>query len=213
MRKHRKTIVSVIAIILAVLMVLSLVMSVLPAAAYAVDESDLAAIRAQKNQVANQRMACQEKIEKLQEQHALVLEQKAALDERNQYTAEQLVLVQEEIDLYDEMIEEKELEVEAAKDREEKQLRRYRSRVRAMEENGNYDILGIILRSDNLSDVLTALDDMGEIMEQDRKLEDQYIAAREEREAEQAEYEELKADCQQKQRELEEEKAEEAEEA
>ena len=79
MRKHRKTIVSVIAMLLAALMLISLVISVLPTAAYAVDESDLAAIREQKNQVASQRIACQEKIEKLKEQHALVLEQKAAL--------------------------------------------------------------------------------------------------------------------------------------
>ena len=208
MRKHRKTIVSVIAMLLAALMLISLVISVLPTAAYAVDESDLAAIREQKNQVASQRIACQEKIEKLKEQHALVLEQKAALDERNEYTAEQLILVQEEIDLYDQMIAEKELEVQAAKEREERQLLRYRTRVRALEENGNYDLLGIILQADNLSDMLTALDDMGEIMAQDRKLEDEYIAAREAREAEQAEYEELKADCEEKQRLLLEEKAE-----
>jgi len=208
MQKHKKKIVSAIAILLAVLMLMSVLISVLPVSAYAVNESDLAAIREQKNQVANQRMACQEKIEKLKEQQALVLEQKAALDERNEYTTEQLRLVQEEIDLYDEMIAEKELEVEAAKAKEEAQLLRYRTRVRALEENGNYDILGIILQSANLSEMLTALDDMGEIMEQDRKLEDQYIAAREAREAEQAEYEKLKAECEARQDELEAEKAE-----
>ncbi len=208
MQKHRKKIVSIIAVLLAVLMLLSLFISVLPTAAYAVNESDLAAIRQQKEQVASQRMACQEKIEKLKEQHALVLEQKAALDERNEYTAEQIDLVEEEIVLYDKMIEEKSRQVDAAREKEERQLQRYRSRVRALEENGNYDILGIILQSANLSDVLTALDDMGEIMARDRKLEDEYIAAREAREAEQAEYEELRADCEEKKLQLEEEKKE-----
>lgn len=208
MQKHRKKIISFIAVLLAVLMLLSLFISVLPMAAYAVNESDLAAIRQQKEQVASQRMACQEKIEKLKEQHALVLEQKAALDERNEYTAEQIALVEEEIVLYDKMIEEKSRQVDSAREKEERQLQRYRSRVRALEENGNYDILGIILQSANLSDVLTALDDMGEIMAQDRKLEDEYIAAREAREAEQTEYEELRADCEEKKLQLEEEKKE-----
>ncbi len=208
MQKHRKKIVSFIAILLAAIMLLSLVISVLPAVAYAVDESDLAAIREQKNQVASQRMACQEKIEKLKEQHALVMEQKAALDERNEYTAEQISLVEEEIILYDKMIEEKSRQVDAAREKEKRQLERYRTRVRALEENGNYDLLGIILQADNLSDVLTALDDMGEIMAQDRKLEDEYIAAREAREAEQQEYEDLRTDCEEKKQQLEEEKKE-----
>ncbi len=208
MQKHRKKIISFIAVLLAVLMLLSLIISVLPAAAYADNESDLAAIRKQKEEVASQRMACQERIEKLKEQQALVLEQKAALDERNEYTAEQIALVEEEIVLYDKMIEEKSRQVDAAREKEERQLRRYRSRVRALEENGNYDILGIILQSSNLSDVLTALDDMGEIMAQDRKLEDQYIAAREAREAEQEEYEDMRADCEEKKQLLEEEKKE-----
>ena len=208
MRKHRKKIVSVIAMLLAALMVFSLLMSLLPVSAYADKQSELEAIRQQKNEVAGQRIACQEKIDKLKEQQALVLEQKAALDERNEFTAQQIVLVDEEIALYDEMIEEKSKEVDAARQLEEEQLQRYRSRVRSMEENGGYDILGIILKARNLSDMLTAIDDMGEIMEQDRRLEDQYIAAREAREQEQDEYEDLKTECEEKKAALEEEKAE-----
>lgn len=205
---HKRKVVSAIAVLLAVLMVLSLVISVLPATAHAVSQSDLDAIRRQKDEVAGQRMACQEKIDKLKEQQALVLEQKAALDERNEYTEQQLVLVQKEIDLYTEMIEDKSKEVDEAKAKEDAQLERYRGRVRAMEENGGYDILGIILQADSLSDMLTALDDMGEIMESDKTLEEQYIAAREEHESILADYEELKADCEEKQADLREEKKE-----
>ncbi len=139
---------------------------------------------------------------------ASVLEQKAALDERNEYAKQQLALVQEQIDMYSEMIAEKKKEVEAAKNREEEQLERYRTRVRAMEENGGYNILTLVFNAESFTALLTSLDDIGEIMESDRRLEDEYIAARQEHERVQAEYEEEKAGLEAKQAELEEEKVE-----
>ena len=62
-----------------------------------------------------------------------------------------------------------------------------------MEENGNYNILSIILHADSLSTLLASIDDIRDIMESDRRLEEQYIAAREEHERIQAEYETEKA--------------------
>ena len=122
--------------------------------------------------------------------------------EQNKLTQEQIDLVQEQIDLYNDMIDEKAKEVDQAKNREDVQLQKYRTRVRAMEENGGYNILAVVLKADNFSELLTAVDDMGEIMNSDRALEDQYIAAREETEEIKADYEEVKADYEQKQDDL-----------
>ena len=47
-----------------------------------------------------------------------------------------------------------------------------------MEENGGVDILGIILRSDSISSMLSAIDDIGEIMESDKDAEKAYRDAR-----------------------------------
>lgn len=201
---NNKKVVSVIAVLMAVLMVLSLVLSVLPIAANAVNQADIDAIEKQKDALTDKRTTIQEKIDALKEQQASVLEQKAALDERNEYTAEQLKLVQEQINIYNGLIKEKSKEVDAAKKIENEQLQRYRERVCAMEESGGYgyNLLAIIFNSGSFGEMLAAIDDMSEVMQSDRKLEQQYIDARKATESVKAEYEEAKAGYEEKQSEL-----------
>ncbi len=199
---NNKKVISVIAIIMAVLMVLTLVMSIIPVSAYAVTEDEVTALQQQKKEISGRVKDCKERLDALKQQQASVLDQKAAIMEQNKLTQEQIDLVQEQIDLYNDMIDEKAKEVDQAKNREDVQLQKYRTRVRAMEENGGYNILAVVLKADNFSELLTAVDDMGEIMNSDRALEDQYIAAREETEEIKADYEEVKADYEQKQDDL-----------
>ena len=202
---NNKKIASAIAVLLAVLMVLSLVFSVIQVPAYA-DELD--ELQSQKNSLSNQVKECQERLTLLKEQQANVLEQKAALDEQNKLANEQLELVAEEIDAYTKLIEEKAEEVEAARTKEERQLALYQARVRAMEESGGFNILSVIVNSQNFSQLLTAIDDMSEIMASDRELQQQYVEAREETEEIKAEYEAEKAEYEEAQAKLEEERAE-----
>ncbi len=136
-----------------------------------------------------QREAKQAEIDELTESAVGILVQKRALDERNMYTMQQIQLNNEEIALYDQMIADKEQEVLNAQEREQEQLVRYRARVRAMEENGTLNYLAMILKSNNLGEMLTAMDDVEEIMTRDKKLEDDYIHARENTEELKAEYE------------------------
>ena len=82
------------------------------------------------------------------------------------------------------------------------QLARYRVRVRAMEENGGYGFLTVVLKTSNLGEFLTALDDMGQIMQSDRELEEAYIAARKNTEQIKSEYEQVRKTLQAKQDEL-----------
>ena len=202
---NNKKIVSVIAVLLALLMALSLVFSVVPVSAYADELDDL---QAQKNDLSNQVKECQERLTLLKEQQSNVLEQKAALDEQNKLANEQLELVAKEIDEYTKLIAEKAEEVEAARTKEERQLALYQARVRAMEESGGFNILAVIVNSQNFSQLLTAIDDMSEIMASDRELQEQYVEAREETEAVKAEYEAEKAEYEEAQAQLEEERAE-----
>ena len=149
----------------------------------------------------------QEKIATLKGDQETILEQKVLLDERDSYLNEQISLNNDMVDLYKEMIAEKSLEVDAAKAKEDEQLRRYRKRVRSMEENGSYDYLGLILQSSDLADLLTALDDIGEVMDSDKRLQKAYIEARKETEEVKAEYEQVKAECEAKIQTLESEQA------
>jgi murein DD-endopeptidase MepM/ murein hydrolase activator NlpD len=77
-----------------------------------------------------------------------------------------------------------------------------------MEESGGYNILAIMFQSDSFSQLITAMDDMGEIMESDRQLQRDYEAAREETEEVKAQYEAEKNVYEGKQAELRSEQAE-----
>ena len=190
--------ISVIAIIMAVLMLLSLVASVIPSA-FAVSQSDIDALQAKKDEISARVKEAEERVDTLKEAQANVLDQKAALEEKNDAAKEALRIVGEEIVMYNGIIEEKTEELHLALNREQTQLDKYRTRVRAMEETGGYNILTVLMSSGDFNEFLTALDDMEKIMTADRDLEDAYIEAREESERVKAEYEDVKADCEAKQ--------------
>ena len=202
MKKNQKF-VKIMAMVMAVLMLLSLLISVIPVYAHAdVTQDDINALKAQKSELSARVQDCKERLELLQGQQANVLQAKAALQEQNKLAQEQIDLIQTQIDIYAEMIAVKAEELEAAINREERQLQKYRTRVRAMEENGGYNFLAILLNSDGFSQLMSGVDDMGEIMESDRALEDAYIAAREETEDIKAVYESEKAEFEGQQAEL-----------
>ena len=204
--KQKKAI-SILCLVLAVIMILSLVISVLPARAYAVTQGDIDALKAKRAEVTQRKNQAQETLDELKEQKANVLVEKNALDEKNEAAKEALRLVGEEIEMYNGIIAEKETELQEALTREQDQLELYRVRVRAMEENGGYNLIGLLISADNFTDLLTTLDDVGEIMESDKALEREYRAARQDVERVKAEFEAVRADCEENQAQLEAEKA------
>lgn len=167
----------------------ALLLGLSPAKAAAVTQEEIASVRAQRDAISAVRAEQQAAVEALNRQQAGVLEQKAAMDARSAATLEQIELTQQEIALYGALVEQTRGEVEQAAAREQEQLARYRSRVRAMEENGRSDLLSLILHTASLGEFFTAADDIGEIMRYDRELENAYRDAREQRELLQAEYE------------------------
>ena len=193
-----KTIRGIFASLLSIVMVFS----ILTPQALAVTQAEVDAMKALRNELRAKRDAQQAVIDELKEEQAGIMEMKYAMDERNRYALEQIELNNQEIELYNQMIQDEAKKLEKAIELEREQLERYRVRVRAMEENGNLGFLSMILNTNNLGQLLTAMDDIGEIMESDRALEDQYIAARENTQAVKAEYEGVKARLEEKQAEL-----------
>lgn len=187
------------AIILVILMIIPFIVSAFSFNAYAVTQADIDAVQKQKDEIAKQKAERQAVVDKLEEEHASALEKKLALDARNQYTLQQIELNNEQLSIYAQMIADKAQEVEQAKELELKQLKRYRTRVRAMEERGNFSFLDLLVQAKSFGELLTLIDDIGEIMKSDRELEDEYIAARENTEAVKAEYEQVKTDLEAKQ--------------
>ena len=203
----RKTL-RLIALSLCVVLMAAAVVDTAPVSAYAVTQTEIDALKAERDAIKAQRQETQAVVEQLEADKASVVEQKQAMDERNMYTLQQIQLNSDEIAMYDEMIADKEKELTEAQRLEDEQLERYRARVRAMEENGSVGYLAMVLKTSSLGDFLTAMDDIGEIMQSDRDLEDAYIAARENTEEVKADYEAYRADINAKQEVLREEQAE-----
>lgn len=199
---------SLLALLVYFAMSFSLVLGALPMTAYAVTQAEIDALKAQRDVIQEQRKEKQAVVEQLEAEKASVVDMKKAMDERNTYTLQQIELNNDEIELYNEMIADKELELFNAQELEMQQLERYRSRVRAMEENGNLNYFAMIFKANNLCEMLTAMDDIGEIMESDKALQDAYTRARENTEEVKLEYEAYRKDIEAKQEVLREEQKE-----
>ena len=212
---NQKKAVRVIAVVMAVMLVLSLLISILPRSYADGDfDSQLASLNSEKDSARQRRISAQNKVQALKEEQAAVIEEKLALEERNEACIEEIGLIQEqislvtaEIKLYDDKIARKEEDVRVAAEKENYQLQKYRTRLRAMEENGNYNILSLILNSDSFSSLLAAADDYGDVMESDVKLYDLLQEARAEHQALEQEYRVYKAVCENKKAEHESTKA------
>ena len=203
----RKKLVSILAFVMAVIMILSLFLSVLPAA-FAIEQEEIDELEQKKEELAAHAEEAKQRVDGLKEQEASVLEQKVALEEEMKAREASLEILDQQLAVYELAIAEKAIEVQQARTVEDEQLRRYRARVRAMEEDGGFNILILIAQSSSLGELLSALDDAGDVMASDKALERQYRSAREESERVMGEFEELRDACEEKQKKLNEEKDE-----
>ena len=206
----KKKAISIVCIILAFLMMVTLVVSVMGSlgALAAGGQDQIDALEQQKSELQSQQASIQTNIDDLIAQQADVIDQKAAMDEKNELARQEIELINEQIDVYTGLIEDKAEELEKAEAAEQAQYELYRKRVRAMEEEGSYTYLDILFQCRSLSDVLSAIDMIGEIMDSDKRLFEEYKAARENTEQVKAEYEATLAQLGEKQETLEAEKAE-----
>lgn len=172
---------------------------------FAVTQSQIDALEQQQDELQAKREEMEAGLAQLEGEHATLLEQKTALDEQNEVYRQEIELIQEQVDLYTSLVEQKAQEVELATQAESDQLATYRRHVRAMEENGSYTYLSLLFGSQSLGELLSNLDMIGEIMEADQRSYDEYVAARENSERIQAEYESMLTDLDAKQAELEDE--------
>ncbi len=134
--------------------------------------------------------AQQQVIDQLSENKSRVVDRKIALDGKIDLTLKQIDLIGEQVEIYNQIIAEKEADLKAAMEVENAQSAQLRRRVRAMEESGNYSYVTFLFESDSFSDLLGRIADVNDIMHYDQNLEEQYIAAREDVQALKHSYEE-----------------------
>lgn len=206
MRKNRKVL-SLIAVILALVMVIGVIASLVY---YAVSTkaASISEMQSQKAQIEQQLgdlkskqsgiLAKQEELKgqiaELESESAAYTEQKKALDEKIELRLQEIANIDEQLNTYIQLIEEKEVELAEAIEEQEYQLERYKTRVRAMEEDGNLSYFSVLFSAKNFSDLLNKIYDIQEIVEYDQMVSEQLDAATQAVEKAKAGLEETKAE-------------------
>lgn len=189
MKKKRKIFVSIICILLAILMALSLILMVVPARA--VTQSDIDKLQDELEDLEAQRVAQAELVDTLTANRSLIIERKTALDMQITINRQEIAVLEEELELYDSLLQEKQTQLTNAQAAEDYQYSMLRARMRAMEENGQLGYYAYLFDASSLSDMLSRVADVSDIMHYDSNLEQSLQAARLEVEANAAELEEL----------------------
>lgn len=162
-------------------------------------EEEKQTIQSNKNEAGN-------KVSNLRKEKASWLEQKTALDEKNRLAQEEILNTQKQIEVLNEMIAEKQVEAEKAQAAADETLEIYKKRLRSMEENGTINTyFSVFTGASDFSEVLVRVDLMTEIMDHDKRIEQNYKDARDAALLVKQEYETLHVELEAKTMELEKE--------
>ena len=158
------------------------------------DETDLERLAEKRAQLEEQLMEQEQVIQGLTENQTLIVFRKAALDKQISLNRETIALIEEQIAVYQELIDRKEEELAAATAAETEQTALLRERIRSMEENDSYSYLAFIFEANSVPEILSRIADVNDIMHYDRELEKSLQQSREDVETIKREYEEAKAE-------------------
>ena len=170
---------SLVSILVAFAMVLTMGLSTLMIPAGAVTQSQIDALTQKKKDLQSQQAQLQQTINKLRNQQADAYAQKEQLDKEVEVIYQKIQVTQQEIQLYQTKIEEETAELQKQETLRDEQKQKLQVRMRAMEENGRYGYLEVLMTAESLSDLLSKLDDIEQIMSSDKEMEDGYRAAAE----------------------------------
>ena len=174
----------------------------------ATTQDDINAVKAQLAEIGKQIEAQQGVINQLTENKGRVVDRKIAIDAKIDLTLQQIDLIDQQVAIYDQIIEEKQRELEDAQEVEQAQSELLRTRIRAMEENGNYSYITFLFEASSFSDFLARIGDVSDIMHYDRDLEEHYMSAREDVETIKRSYEDAQLQQEELSRELDTKKTE-----
>ena len=198
--KNRQRFVRGVALFLAALMLFSLVFAALGSIFASAASSDkLDKLEEEKEAIRNDKIEAGNKAASLREQQAAWVEQKEALDEKNRLAQEEILNTEKQIEVYNEMIVEKQAEADEAQLAADEQLAVYKKRLRSMEENGQFNsYVSLLLGATDFADLLSRVDTLTEIMENDKRIEQNYKDSRDEAIRVKEEYEQLNVELEEK---------------
>ena len=171
--KNRKLWVSILAGVMAAIMLVSLIFSILPSVVSAKSSSE---IRKEIDKLKQEQEQIREELSDLQSQQddkknetLNVLEQKDAIDRELSLLYSEIENINAQIQVYSDLIAEKQNELDAAMKEYEDLIEKNRDRIRAMEEGGKISYWSVIFQASSFSDLLDRLNMVDEIAAADQR--------------------------------------------
>jgi len=211
--KHRRLLVSVLAGLLALILLLGLLFPAISTPAAAEKTSDQ--IKEEINAMKEQLKKNQAEVSKLQGQLSSnmdkmedVVKQKDLTDQQIFLLHQQVQNISQQITAYNNLIADKQDELDAATAHWQELNEKYKERIRAMEENGRVSYWSVLFKANSFSDFLDRLNMIEEIAAADRRRLEELNAAAKAVESAKAELEAERSELQASKLELEEASAE-----
>lgn len=195
---QKKLLKPIFSFVLAFVMAASLFVGFIPTTASAkVTQSEIDDLKSQKAALSEQSASYEATINSLKNKKNAQVELKTALDSKLALTNQQIMNLEEQIKLHDALIERKTQEVDEAQKTADEQLEKYKKRVRAMEESGRYNYFEVLFGANSIGEFLSLIDDIGDIMQSDKELEESYKQSVTDLKTVKAEYEEAQTELKQ----------------
>lgn len=141
--------------------------------AMASTQAEIDKLKEQAQEISKNKKDLQKEIDKLKAEAKDANAQKELLDKQNDMIRSELKNAEDQIKQYEQLIEQTKAELAQAEKEEEEQHELFCSRVRAMEENGTVSYWAVLFNAGSFTDLLSTLDDVGEIMENDQRIFDE----------------------------------------
>lgn len=189
--KYNKRRRSMLSLLLAALVLAgSITTPILQTEVHAVTQAEIDAKKAQKASIQSKISAQRSKMNALKSERADLLSQKEALDEQQDLKIQEINLVKEELEMYRQLIVEKEEEARVSQENADIWFEAYKKHIRNMEEQGSTNMyLDLLFSSDSIGEVITRIDTIEEILEYDKRVRDNYLATKAAAEQAKLEYE------------------------
>ena len=178
-KKTVRLISCVIAGVLVLAMLVSMLASGIMYAAAADEGEDADSLQSKLDSLEEEKSAVQERIAELTAQANDVQATRDALQQEINLTKEEIATVEAYIERLQEQIDVKTTELEAAEVALEEKEEQFAQTVRTTYEQGEISYLEVLLNSSSFSDLLTRLEIVSAIMEDNQKTVDEYTAAKE----------------------------------
>lgn len=167
-KKFNRIIFIIVALIMA-LLGFQLIINSLSAEA-AVSQSQVDTLKKQQKEIEQRKQEIQSQINGLRAEKSNSLEEKQMLDEQIQLTQDEIDNISNQISEYDQLIAQKEIDVQTAEETENAQWDKYKSSIRTMEENGAITYISVIFDANTFSDLLGRIDFVREVMEYNQEV-------------------------------------------